>query len=60
MCKYKKFQPYLHQYRLTEFLSVDNLYGDFLACDTVDSEFDQPCETNSTSARQNLGTGPYV
>lgn len=31
-------QSYLHKNRLAELFSVDNLYGNFLACDTVDAQ----------------------
>lgn len=34
----KKAQSYLHQHRLAEFLPVYNFYGNFLTCDTVDSQ----------------------
>jgi len=32
---------YLHEHRLAEFFSVDNLDGNFLPSDTMNTEFDQ-------------------
>jgi len=34
----KTAQSYLHQHRFAEFLPVNNFYGNFLTCDTVDSQ----------------------
>lgn len=41
-----KRESYLHENRLAEFFSVDNLYGDFLTRDAVDAELHQTWNTD--------------
>lgn len=45
---------YLHQDRLAELLTVDDLYGDFLARYTVDSQFDQPCRKRKNTQQKQI------